>query len=141
MDRPTLTELIDVVRAHLESAVIPVVKGDARLYFQTLIAVNLLRTAEREIQLRPAQQHAAWDRLNGLTGETTAAPTDPAEWEAQLDARSARLALSIDHGAYDDDAAQRRRLFDHLLATTREALEIANPKLLQTMDTEWEGIE
>ncbi|MFN8531896.1 MAG: DUF6285 domain-containing protein, partial [Anaerolineae bacterium] len=93
MDRPTLTELIDAVRTHLESALIPAVKGDARLYFQTLIAINLLKTAEREIQLRPAQQQMAWNRLNGLTGDT-AALTDHSEWEAQLESRSMQLAMS-----------------------------------------------
>ncbi|MFN8530557.1 MAG: DUF6285 domain-containing protein, partial [Anaerolineae bacterium] len=89
---------------------------------------------------RPTQQQMAWNRLNGLTGDT-AALTDHSEWEAQLESRSVQLAMSIEQGAYDDDAVKRRLLFDHLLATTREALEITNPKLLQTMDAEWEGVE
>ena len=41
-DRPTAPELIEAVRAFLEAEVLPALGDNARLRFQTLVAVNVL---------------------------------------------------------------------------------------------------
>jgi len=50
-DRPDVSELIDAVRQHLEQQVIPAVKDDPKLYFQTLVAANVLKIAGRDLAL------------------------------------------------------------------------------------------
>lgn len=127
-DRPTLEELIEAARMHLETHVIPAIKGDARLYFQTLVAVNVLRVAERELVVGYAHLQAEWRRLDQLEGGEQPVPASPAEALNALRARNAALAARIRAGDYD---AESGALFAHLLATVRESLEVANPKFLQ----------
>jgi hypothetical protein len=125
-DRPHLDELIAAARTHLESVVIPVTKSiNHKLYFQTLVAVNVLRVAERELALGQAHFKAEWSRLNMLMGEE-ALPADPADWNTALASRNARLCAEIREGKHDDNAA----LFSHLKACATEQLEVANPKWL-----------
>jgi hypothetical protein len=132
-DRPTLEELIDAARMHLETNVIPAIKGDARLYFQTLVAINVLRVAERELLHGWSHAQAEWRRLDQLEGESLPMPASPSEAAAALRARNAVLSARIRAGDYDAESAA---LFAHLLATVRESLEIANPKFLETVDGE-----
>lgn len=132
-DRPTLEELIDAARMHLETNVIPAIKGDARLYFQTLVAINVLRVAERELTFGWSHLQAEWRRLDQLEGAAQPLPTSPAEAAAALRARNADLSARIRAGDYDEDSTA---LFAHLRATVREALEIANPKFLHAVDAE-----
>lgn len=127
-DRPTLEELIEAARLHLETNVIPALKGDAKLYFQTLVAVNVLRVTERELTDGWSHLQAEWRRLDQLEGEARSIPASPTEAQAALRVRNAALCARIRAGAYDEDSAA---LFAHLQATVREALEIANPKFLQ----------
>src|SRR5690242_14430603 len=47
-DRPTAAELVFAVREHLEGELIPTL-ADPRLRFQTLVAANVLRIVEREL--------------------------------------------------------------------------------------------
>ena len=134
-DRPNLSELIDAARGHLESQVIPAIKGDAKLYFQTLVAINVLKIAEREIALHYPHLRAEWERLNTLMGSVDALPVDPIQADATLAARVQLLCGAIRAGEYDDDQ-RRAALFDHLIHTARESLAIDNPKFLQTLDAE-----
>jgi hypothetical protein len=125
-DRPYLHELIAAARQHLEDQVIPVTRGiNHRLYFQTLVAANVLRIAERELALGSGHFHAQWTRLNLLMGEE-APPADPAERAQALAQRNARLCAAIRAGEYDDNPA----LFSHLKACATEQLEVANPRWL-----------
>jgi hypothetical protein len=134
-DRPTLLQLLDAVREHLDEQIVPAVKGDARLYFQTLVASNILKIAAREIAVRPAHVRAEWGRLNVLLGTDDALPTGMFAADAQLAQKVDALCTAIRAGDYDDPP-RRRALFEHVLETARESLEIANPKLLATMDEE-----
>lgn len=127
-DRPNLSELIDATRGHLEANVIPAIKGDAKLYFQTLVAINVLKVAERELALKWKHFHAEWSRLDALYGTVTPIPPDPADAQSALDARIAILSDHIRIGYFSDD--QQAALLAHLLATTSDALEVANPKFL-----------
>lgn len=129
-DRPTLEELIAAARQHLEAAVIPAVKGlNHKLYFQTLVAANVLKIAERELALADAHFHAQWARLNMLQGEQSM-PTEPAERRAALAARQQALCAAIRAGQHDDDMM----VFRHLKACATEQLEVANPKWLQATE-------
>lgn len=133
-DRPTLTELIAAARGHLETHVIPALKaaGDQRLYFQTLVAVNVLAIAEREIAHGREHLLQDWALHDQLDGAAQPLPDDPRAAQTALFERDARLAAAIRAGAYDNDP----RLIDLLIARTTRALEIANPRLLLTLIAE-----
>lgn len=127
-DRPNLAELIDAARMHLESAVIPAVKEDRQLYFRTLVAINVLRIAERELELGPKHARAQWQRLNAVEGSDAPLPVAEADLRAGLAARHAALCDRIRAGAYD--GPQSAALVDHLVASVVEQLEVANPRYL-----------
>ena len=48
-DRPTATELVEVTREFLETEILPTVT-DQRLRFRTLVAINALGIAQRELE-------------------------------------------------------------------------------------------
>jgi hypothetical protein len=126
-DRPTLTELITAVRQHLENEVIPATKAlNHKLYFQTLVAVNVLRIAERELILAEPHLQAEWKRLNALLGEQPL-PNEPTARRAALAERNRALCAAIRAGHYDSS----QDLLRHLKACAAEQLEVANPKWLQ----------
>lgn len=133
-DRPTLDELIAAARGHLEAHVIPAIKaaGDQRLYFQTLVAANILAIAEREIAHGWGHLLEDWALHEALTGSDQPLPADPGAARTALTARDEHLAAAIRAGAYDDDP----RLLDLLIGRTTRALEIANPRLLLALIAE-----
>ena len=136
-DRPNLAELIDAARLHLETNVIPAIKGDAKLYFQTLVAVNVLRIAEREIAQSGEHLRAEWASLNALEAENRMLPADPLAAQAALVERNRALCADIRSGAYDQRADA---LYAHLIAVTQAQLEVANPKFLQALLAEDETL-
>lgn len=129
-DRPHLAEVIDAARMHLETAILPAVKGDAKLYFQTLIAVNLLRIAGREAALGAEQQRAAWADLNAFEGIDPPLPS-PDAGDGGWAARIAALCVDVRAGRLDD---RDDALFALLMRLTRAQLAINNPKLLEAYD-------
>lgn len=134
-DRPNLEELLSAAIAHFESQVIPAVKADQRLYFQTLVAVNVLKVAERELALGQSHFSAEWASLNRLEGEDIQLPPDAADAKTTLAQRHSTLCARIRAGDYDADPA-RSALYDHLVGSVRRSLEVANPKFLQTLAQE-----
>jgi hypothetical protein len=134
-DRPTLEELIDAVRLHLESQLIPVIKDDPKLYFQTLVAINVLKIAGREVQLGDTHLRAEWVRLNALENTDIGIPAEPPVAQAAVALRNEKLCQAIRAGEYDD-SPRKDELFAHLIATTCEQLEVANPRYLQTIAQE-----
>ncbi len=54
-DRPTPAELVEAAREFLESEILPTL-GEHRLRFRTLVALNALGIAERELRERPAEE-------------------------------------------------------------------------------------
>ncbi len=54
-DRPTPAELVEAVREFLESEILPTL-AEHRLRFRTLVALNALGIAERELRERPAEE-------------------------------------------------------------------------------------
>jgi hypothetical protein len=132
-DRPNLQELLDAVRMHLETAIIPAVREDRKLYFQTLVAVNVLKIAERELQLSDGHLRAEWGRLNSIEGASSPTPSSDAELRTAMAERNRALCSHIRAGNFDKGADA---LFAHLKASTVEQLQVANPKYLGTLARE-----
>lgn len=132
-DRPTQAELIDAARMHLETAVIPAVKGDAKLYFQTLVAINILKIAARQTNYEWSHLRAIWNAWNALEGVNEPLPPDAGEASTALDQRQAILCAAIRAGDYDD---QTDAIMPYLMTMTRAQLEVANPKFLEIIDGE-----
>ena len=65
-DRPTAVELLTAVREFLERDVMGAVAG--RVQFHTRVAINVLDTVSRELELGPAQDAAQRERLLALFG-------------------------------------------------------------------------
>lgn len=137
-DRPTLSELIEAVQLHLETQVIPAIKAEPKLYYQTLVAINVLKIAGRELRHGYEQVRAEWMRLNALTGVELPLPPDPVAAGAALAERDAWLCDAIRAGAFDE-ADRRAALLAHLLARAAGALEIANPRFLAILAEEDEA--
>ena len=116
--RPTAIELLDVVREFLERDVLPRLTADVR--FQCRVAINVISTVRRELELGPAFQSRERERLAGLLGD--------AKPDESLDALNRRLGRQIREGVIDVDSPA---LLDHLRQTIGEALAINNPKWLE----------
>jgi hypothetical protein len=59
-DRPTPQELAEAVREFLQEEILPVL-DDHRLRFRTLVAINGLGIAERELWATVASQERDWE--------------------------------------------------------------------------------
>jgi len=134
-DRPTVAELLDAVRKYLGEQIIPVVKNDRKLNYQTHIAINVLRIIERQMSAGTGQVRDEWLRLNHVQGTTNPPPTDSAEALAALNERNRKLCQEISAGRYDY-MPQRAALYEHLLASVRVQLEVANPDFLEVLAKE-----
>jgi hypothetical protein len=126
-DRPTLTELVNAALHHFETEVLPLTREtNHKLYFQTLVAINVLKIAEREFTIRPFHLRAEWTRLHMVLGKDMTTIDNDDDLEVAIVQANKRLCERIRAGDYDTDAA----LFEHLKARTIEQLEVANPKFL-----------
>ncbi|MBC8100104.1 MAG: hypothetical protein H7Y11_11725 [Armatimonadetes bacterium] len=134
-DRPNLTELIDAARLHLEQQIIPAVRADPKLYFQTLVAINVLKIAMRELELAPAHAYAEWVGLNTLRGVEITPSADVRQLQSELHSRNHLLCQQIRAGDYDA-AEPSAALLQHIKMTTIAQLEAANPKFLQGLAKE-----
>jgi hypothetical protein len=113
-DRPTAAELVAAVRAFLEADVMPAVEG--RVAFHTRVAVNALGMVERELELGPAADRSERERAAALLGHDG----EPRELESELAG-----AIRRGERTYDDPA-----VVEHVRATVRDKLRVANPKYL-----------
>ena len=59
-DRPTPQELAEAVREFLQTEILPLV-DDQRLRFRTLVAINGLGIAERELRATAAPREEDWE--------------------------------------------------------------------------------
>jgi hypothetical protein len=59
-DRPTPQELAEAVREFLEREILPTIE-DHRLKFRTLVAINGLGIAERELWATAEPRHEDWE--------------------------------------------------------------------------------
>ena len=113
-DRPTAAELVQAVREFLEHDVMAATHG--RVQFHTRVAANALGMVERELTSGPASASAERARAAALLGHDD----DARVLERELAAR-------IRDGSLDDRADAVR---DHVRATVREKLLVANPGYL-----------
>jgi hypothetical protein len=113
-DRPTAAQLVTAVREFLERDVMAATEG--RVQFHTRVAVNVLNTVTRELELGDAFAAAERQRAAALLGH-----------DGDADALERELAAAIRSGALDDRDPGVRA---HVRATVREKLLIANPGYL-----------
>jgi len=135
-DRPTAAELIDAVRLHMETSIVPAVREDRQLYFRTLVAINVLKIVERELAMGADHNAHAWARLNIIDSEDRPLPTTEADLRAGVAERHAALCHSIRVGHFDEDEGKRAQVFEHLKATTVDQLQVANPRYLSRLAQE-----
>lgn len=125
---PTITELIEAVRGHLTTHLIPTL-SEPRLRFQTLVAANVLAVVARELELGQALGRQEWHRLANLLGHTGDCPADVAAQEAAIGEWNRLLCQQIEGGMFDDPAGYQH-LLAHCRQTAQAHLQIANPKFL-----------
>jgi hypothetical protein len=113
-DRPNAAELVAAVREFLERDVMAATEG--RVQFHTRVAVNVLNTVERELQLGSDLESAERARSAALLGH-----------DGDADSLERELATAIRNGALDGRLDEVRT---HVRATVREKLLIANPAYL-----------
>ncbi|GLV48998.1 hypothetical protein TJA_21010 [Thermus sp. LT1-2-5] len=113
MDRPTLDELLEAVSEFVEREILPTLQ-DPRLRFQTLVALNALGIARRELTLGEA-----------LKGEDRQALVSLLGVEAPLEELLRLLAERIRRG----EAPPGTEAF--LKAHVARKLTVANPKYLE----------
>ncbi|HRF95812.1 MAG TPA: DUF6285 domain-containing protein [Aggregatilineales bacterium] len=126
IDRPTAEELLEAVQMHIQTHIIPVIKQNRKLYFQTLVAVNVLKIVGREFVLISPTLKSEWERLNTLLGDDAPIPERRHDFIKALEAKNGSLADDIRAGNYDLSEA----LLDHLMENTIDQLSIANPDFL-----------
>lgn len=127
-DDPDLTQLLKAVQEHLQSNVIPAIRADPKLYFQTLVAINVLGISQRELAYQQLHACSEWERLNHLEQVRHPMPTSLDELKHALKNRNKNLAQAIRRGEYDQRAHE---LTSHLKQAVVEKLEVANPRYLQ----------
>ncbi len=133
--RPTLDELLEAVRLHLERQAVPALEDDRRLYFQTLVAVHALEIIQRERSMGVDPLHNEWRRLNFVQGVEKSYSDDPMEVQQALDERNRALCIAIRNGQYDTPA-RKAALYEHLLETVRERLQVDNLQFLEALALE-----
>src|SRR5690242_4087238 len=102
-DQPTLYDLLDAVRIYLEQAITPVIQEDRKLYYQTLVAINVLDIIERQIEAEAEHLTMEWKRLNYIQKAEPPMPPDPVDIRAALDERNRKLCEDINAGRYDSE--------------------------------------
>jgi hypothetical protein len=113
-DRPTAAELVQAVREFLEHDVMSATSG--RVQFHARVAANALGVVERELTNGQGLADAERERAAGLLGHHD---------DVRLLERE--LAARIRDGSLDDRLDELR---DHVRATVREKLLVANPGYL-----------
>src|ERR671932_752485 len=94
-DRPSALELLEAVNEFLAAEVLPLM-DDHRMKFRTLVALNALGIAYREVAAVPGDR-AAGEELSGLprtveTARIVAPGLDPESWPELREIESGRLA-------------------------------------------------
>ena len=113
-DRPTAEELVTAVREFLERDVMAATEG--RVQFHTRVAVNVLNTVARELELGAGFAASERSRAAALLGH-----------DGDVDDLERELAAAIRSGTVGAEAEAVRT---HVRQTVREKLLIANPGYL-----------
>jgi hypothetical protein len=114
-DRPTASDLVTAVREFLERDVMTATEG--RVQFHTRVAINVLNTVARELDLGGGFAVHERERAATLLGH-----------DGDVHDLERELAVAIRSGSLDDRLDQDVRA--HVRETVREKLLIANPGYL-----------
>ena len=113
-DRPTASELLEAIREFLAEKVAPNLEG--QLAFHVQVAGNVLAIVERTLEHVGAMDAEELLRLQQLL-----------ESDGNLLDLNQELAERISNGDLD---GQREQVFEHLLKTVKDKLQLANPRYL-----------
>ena len=128
-DRPSVSELLDAVRAFLEEDVVPALEGPRQ--FHARVAANVLAIVGRELAGEEASLLAEWQRLAQLTGGASEPPPRLEALRAAVRDGTAALAERIRRG--DADAGPfRDAVRAHVRATVEDKLRVANPRFVKS---------
>ncbi|MDT8305069.1 MAG: DUF6285 domain-containing protein [Anaerolineae bacterium] len=133
-DRPTASELLEAVQAHLAENVVPAL-AEPQLRFRTLVAANVLGIVTRELALTGVQIPDEWQRLAVLLQRDVSLPATHAEQVDRIREMRAQLCQAIASGAYDEGEGWEQ-LLQHCLRTAEEKLAISNPGFLARCQAE-----
>jgi hypothetical protein len=111
-DRPTIKELIEAVREFLETKVSPSL--DNHMVFHTRVAINVLKIAERELELGPGLENQEHIRLGKLLNQ-----------KGTLKELNNELCIRLKQGTMDYNNPD---LVEHLRKTAVGRLAVDNPK-------------
>jgi hypothetical protein len=127
-DRPTELELVEAVAQFLEDEVIPVTV-DSRLRFRLLIAINVLKIVERELEAGEAPLKLEWRQLVSLLGRPAQEPPlSVAALRLALQQLNQELCSRIRAG--EAEGSWGKAVFDHVYQAGIEKLRITNPHYL-----------
>ena len=127
-DRPTELELVEAVAQFLEAEVIPVTT-DSRLRFRLLIAINVLKLVERELEAGEAPLKLEWRQLVSLLGRPAQEPPlSVAALRIALQELNQELCSRIRAG--EAEGSWGEAVFDHVYQVGIEKLRITNPHYL-----------
>jgi hypothetical protein len=131
-DRPTEIELVEAVAQFLEEEVIPVTT-DSRLRFRLLIAINVLRIVQRELEAGEAPLKLEWRQLISLLGRSTQAPPlSVSALRVALQELNQELCRRIRAG--EAEGSWGEAVFDHVDQAGVEKLRVTNPHYLPGSD-------
>ncbi len=102
-DQPTVAQLVEAVRLFLTAEIKPRLEAERKLYYQALVAANVLSIVERELQLSEIHLRDEWTRLNFVQGVHRPMPAESTEARAVLTERNRKLCEEIAAGRYDYD--------------------------------------
>lgn len=111
LGEPSAKQLIEAAAGFLEKTAAPALTGHAA--FHARVAINVLHTVARELELGPAAAAAETARLKALLGR-----------ESDLDALRRDLCARLRAG---EMTMATQGLLDHLLATAADRVAIEQP--------------
>jgi hypothetical protein len=124
-DRPNATELLDIARTTLISAVLPRLPEDQR--YNALMIANAMAISAREHAQGPEVPLAELARLRALFNEND--DSGVGALPAALERYNRRLVADIRTGQFD--AEKRTALVEHLQKTVDAKVAVTNPKILK----------
>lgn len=111
-NRPNMQELVEAVREFLEDKIQPAIDG--QISFHTRIAINMLKTVERELEIGPKLNQEELERLSKILGR-----------KGTLEELNGELCEKLKSGELD---YQNKALVDHLRLVALGKLSIDNPE-------------
>ena len=111
-NRPNMQVLVEAVREFLEDKIQPAIDG--QISFHTRIAINMLKTVERELEIGPKLNQEELERLSKILGR-----------KGTLEELNGELCEKLKSGELD---YQNKALVDHLRLVALGKLSIDNPE-------------